>query len=58
MTHGPKRKLHKLYLNSSGKDSIFIGMSIEGSASLIHVIGVEGTVFNVLLFAVSSAWVG
>ena len=58
MTRGSKRKLHKLYSNSSGKDSIFIGMSTGGSTSLVHVIGVEGTVFNVLLFAVSSAWVG
>ena len=55
MTRGSERKLHKLYSNSSGKDSIFTGMSTGGSTSLVHVIKVEGTIFNVLLFAISSA---
>ena len=58
MTRGSERKLYKLYSNSSGKDPIFTGMSTGGSTSLVHVIRVEGTIFNVLLFAVSSAWVG
>ena len=58
MTRGSERKLYKLYSNSSGKDPIFTGMSIGGSTSLVHIIRVEGNVFNVLIFAVSSAWVG
>jgi len=58
MTRGSERKFHKLYSNSSGKDSIFTGMSTGGSTSLVHVIRVEGTVFIVLLFTISSAWVG
>ena len=58
MTRGSERKLYKLYSKSSGKDPIFTGMSTGGSTSLVHIIGIEGTVFNVLIFAVSSAWVG
>jgi hypothetical protein len=39
-------------------DTIFIGRLTRGSTSLEHVIGVEGTVFNVVLLVVSSVWVG
>ena len=58
MTRGSERELYKLYSNSSGKDPIFTGMSTGGSTSLVHVIRVEGTIFNVLLLVNSSIWVG
>jgi hypothetical protein len=37
---------------------IFTGRLTGGSTSLVHVIGVKGTVFNVLLVIFSSVWLG
>jgi hypothetical protein len=58
MTHRFERKLHRLYLTPAEKDFIFTGRSTGGSTSLEHVIGVEGTIFNVLLLVVTSIRVG
>ena len=55
MTYGSERKTHKLLAE---RDAISTGRLIGGSTSLIHVIGVKGTIFNVLLLVVSSVWVG
>ena len=54
MTCGSKRKSINL---PAEMDVIFTGRLTGGSTSLEHVIGVEGTVFDVLLI-ISNVWVG
>jgi hypothetical protein len=39
-------------------DTIFTGRLTGGSTSLVHVIEVKGTVFNLLLIVFSNIWVG
>ena len=55
MTRGSERKTHKLLAE---RDAISTGRLTGGSTILVHVVGVEGTIFNILLLVISSVWVG